>query len=455
MGAWGLIGKGVASLLGLGSGWLLCALLARRIGRNLALVVMLAFWLGTPLWPTTVDYLQHHPTIFFQLAGLLALFGCTQSSNPRFLPAGLCLGMAVLARYQVLPAVAATVPAVLWLWRGNRRRWGYLLGLALMTLPAMAYQKAVFGGYLQRGPMVWLNFDYPAWLGLAGLLVNPSKGLWIHSPWLLAGWALLCRLGKAQPLDAGDTDQRRLVWIALALVLPTVALYAPLNGWYGGWSWGYRYLMDALPGLSALAGLGLAVLWPRRPARWIACAAMGLSGLIQTIGALAYDGGWHKLHDLGGGPSQRWLWQVRNSQIPFLARRGVVYLGRSRHALWSNPYATQGVYPPESWQGQPMAWTEPTAHWLFVARTPEPLLRLTLPPANGTNQTYRVTLHVQGGAVLLAAVPAGGDCEWTLPIPWQASRVLTLQVTPGWQEPGPGRRLGAAIPEAVVTRTAN
>jgi hypothetical protein len=102
-----------------------------------------------------------------------------------------------------------------------------------------------------------------------------------------------------------------------------------------------------------------------------------------------------------------------------------------------------------------MAWTEPTAHWLFVARTPEPLLRLTLPPANGTNQTYRVTLHVQGGAVLLAAVPAGGDCEWTLPIPWQASRVLTLQVTPGWQEPGPGRRLGAAIPEAVVTRTAN
>ena len=67
-------------------------------------------------------------------------------------------------------------------------------------------------------------------------------------------------------------------------------------------------------------------------------AAVSLAIMVQAVGALGFDHQWHGLHDLGVGPSQRWLWQVRNSQILFTLKRGRVYLGARPVSLWKNPY---------------------------------------------------------------------------------------------------------------------
>ncbi|GEM_PF-2914744 len=91
----------------------------------------------------------------------------------------------------------------------------------------------------------WLLGDYgdegfttPLWIGLAGLLVAPGKGLAWFAPAALAGVALLPRLMRK---DAATG------FLVAGVTATLTVLAACWWTWHGGWSWGPRLLVPIMP----------------------------------------------------------------------------------------------------------------------------------------------------------------------------------------------------------------
>lgn len=83
-------------------------------------------------------------------------------------------------------------------------------------------------------------------VAMVGLLVSPGRGLAWYCPPIVLAVVGLRRAMRSKPLET------------LAIVgvfLGYLSIDSPWTFWDGGWSWGPRYLLPALPGLAALVGL--------------------------------------------------------------------------------------------------------------------------------------------------------------------------------------------------------
>jgi|GEM_PF-2140205 hypothetical protein len=109
-------------------------------------------------------------------------------------------------------------------------------GLPLAGLMALNrhYYGSIFNfGYGEEQRM----FDTPVLVGLAGLLLSPSKSVFVFSP-LLA----LCAVSFPRFLKAHGTIA---VFVAVILVTD-VLFYARWHDWSGGWAWGPRLVVPAM-----------------------------------------------------------------------------------------------------------------------------------------------------------------------------------------------------------------
>ncbi len=105
------------------------------------------------------------------------------------------------------------------------------------------YNYIRFGNALTFGqPFAFGLSNIPG--GVAGLLGSPGRGLVWYCPAVLALAGLSVSFFKR-------LDFLLIVSIALGYL----AMYAPWRDWAGGWCWGPRFLLPALPGLMALCGL--------------------------------------------------------------------------------------------------------------------------------------------------------------------------------------------------------
>jgi len=102
-----------------------------------------------------------------------------------------------------------------------------------------------FGHFLNFGPR-W-EFHLSALPeGVAGLLISPGRGLLWYSPVVLLAILGFRKAWKSKPLEA---------LLITALFAGFLGMHAAVPYWHGGWSWGPRYLLPALPGLMALTAL--------------------------------------------------------------------------------------------------------------------------------------------------------------------------------------------------------
>lgn len=200
---------------------------------------------------------------------------------------GALAGFAVLVKVAHLVAV---LPLGLWLfWTvfrdsghrgldpGHRRRSLFLslLWTSLVFVFVLAisiYNVSRFGSALETGyGDEATRLTTAPWVGLAGLLVSPGKGVvWYAPPLLLAivGWRALAR----RRLDVAG--------VALAIVPGPLLLASVYYQWHGGGSWGPRLLLPVLP--VALLGAGEVLERARQGFR----SAKVASGLVAAAGAL-------------------------------------------------------------------------------------------------------------------------------------------------------------------------
>lgn len=317
-----LMEKLAASLMAsLATGWMFL-LLRRRLEVRDALLLTALFAFGTSTWSISSQALwQHGPAELLIVAALWLL--TSEPTTGRAIAAGLAVGLIVANRPPDAPlalALAAWVP----FW-GRLRMIPFALAAAVPLALTLAYNLYNFanpaGGYSQTGVVTASFFGNPPLEGIAGLLVSPARGLLVFSPFLLFLPLLFVRALQDRPY-------RLLTVFLTGGVLLQILLYAPTD-WRGGFSYGPRFMTDALPILIWMIAPVLASL--KRGGR-IAFLAAGLFSVwVQAVGAFIYVGTSDLLLYRGntGSDPLAASWEPRNA--PFLSELDNGFAGKP---LW-------------------------------------------------------------------------------------------------------------------------
>lgn len=275
-----------------------------------ALPTTILYGLGTCLWSVASQGLwMHGPATFFICFALYFLLTRPMTVAIALLT-GSALGMAILTRPPLALFAAATCCALL-----LTRQWRAFVIVAatvtVFTALFIVYNRIyldteIASGYanLQES---WLT---PWWIGFFGLLVAPSRGLFIYSPALLlapvglyVGW----KLGLPVNKTAGASI---VSWAAATI--GTVLLYGKWNCWWGALCFGPRFLCESLPIMCVLFAIAFGQIRHTVLKQGI-MVLIALSVSIHFAGVFGSDNDWNSNYELGKYAQN--LFSPRETQI--------------------------------------------------------------------------------------------------------------------------------------------
>ena len=226
--------------------------------------LLLAF--GSPLWPYARTLFSETPGA----AGLaLALWGMAAwrrtwmgRRSPWLLMAG--SGLALLILVKSSNAVVVPFFGLYWLWGAwEQNGRGRKHGAQASRLPALASELVALGGPVLLAVAATVAYNYarfgttfgfplesfetfstPLFVGLAGLLFSPGKGIFWYFPALWLGVAFIGRWRQGGRLPD--------YLLAAAAALGLIVVYALWYDWPGGRAWGPRMIITAIPALAVL-----------------------------------------------------------------------------------------------------------------------------------------------------------------------------------------------------------
>jgi hypothetical protein len=288
-------GKFAASTFVAGSAAFVFLAALRFVSAPYALLAAFAYGLGTSVWAVSSQALwQHAPSEFSLAVGAYAL---VRRRDGWAFPAlcGAAFAWATWCRHP--SAVVVLAAGGYFLLVDRKALAAYLLAGAPFAAGMFALNAWCYGSPFHFGellvphlaaettgrPAIWQT---PAWLGLTGMLLSPSRGMFVYSPFLLfAAW------GAWRSWRDPDLETLRPLTVAVGALWIVHAVYFD---WWGGYSYGYRQIVDSATLLAILLAPVLPrVLARRRPAiPFSACLAWSVA--VQAVGAWAFDiHGWN------------------------------------------------------------------------------------------------------------------------------------------------------------------
>lgn len=318
-----LVAKLTASLLTATAVMLTFLALAAVYGRSAALWVALALGLGTNLWPLASGTLWQLETVSVGLA--ITLYGWlrpTISMTVRPIVVGAAgLALAASARPQIAPLVGVLLVGLVARVGWRRASAGLaVVGAAAAVLVAFNWYwfGQVLGGAhaLQHAALpshdVTGDVGTSPWSAAAGLLVSPNRGLIVFSP-----VALLVLPGVARLWRASMHGERW--WLAAAVV--QFVGYSFYSVWWGGHTYGPRYLMDVMIPMAPFGAAGMAWVTARRWRTVLASATLAYSILVAGTGAFVYPTDqWNQDPEVDLNHQRLWDW--KDTQIVRCWRTG-------------------------------------------------------------------------------------------------------------------------------------
>jgi hypothetical protein len=249
--------------------------LSRRQGLAVAGLVMC----GTMLLPYASTGFSEPAGALATALGLVAIQTARLGRVWGSVLAGAASGMALLVRTDSIVLIVPVLALGTWLACGRTLTCvaRFAVGIAPFAAVFLAYNHVRYGAVWGAGHYEEVSFSYPLVRGAQGLLISPGKGLLLYAP--LAAIALVA------------TVWGRRVWplitiCSMALLLTRVLFYARWYAWGGGWCWGPRFLVPAMPAL--FVGFVVIVREFRRLgalSRGVLIGLVVLSGAIQVTGA--------------------------------------------------------------------------------------------------------------------------------------------------------------------------
>jgi len=230
----------------------------------------------------------------------------------RWFRVGAWLAMAILTRLDNVVIVPVFL-AGLWLGVGSPKdrqdacstgRREALGGTALFALPLLLSALFIlWTNYLRSGRFQLSGYGGETFStsflsGLFGLLFSPSHGVFWFSPPLAMALAYVVHFHRRHS---------RLCFVIFATVAVKLFVFAKWWNWFGGWSWGSRFLLPIVP-LAMLALLEPLSQWNqlRRTERTLIGAVCAAGLLIQLCGLLVASNALHgNIQFLAGAGSGR------------------------------------------------------------------------------------------------------------------------------------------------------
>lgn len=301
--------------------------LALQRRRMIAAVVAGGFAFGTAAWSTASRAMwQHGPSLLFLGVAVLLcqrlLLHPTDSNRPIDRTA-LGMGAAVAASFTCRPtnAVAVVGFAIFVALRLRHQLARFSLGVAAVAVPWAAVNLATFGTLLPsyyRAGKVGLHDEFG--LALATNLISPARGLLMFSPIVVLGIVGIIKRYRVG-VQPGLLDLDRML-IGLSAAYLLVSSGAPQN-WWGGHSFGPRFMSDTLVFFAVAATPTVASLWPRRSEApslrnrglfIFAVAALSWSVIVNAQGGtMRSTVCWNGAPNIDNHTSR--LWDFRNSQM--------------------------------------------------------------------------------------------------------------------------------------------
>jgi hypothetical protein len=215
---------------------------SKRSGVLLALV----FALCTPAWPYTHTFFSEPVVTFCLTCAALGAVRFSQSGRARWLVlTGALLGLALLTRINALAALPAFGLYLCLTWRAQRSPFGLVVRQAALGLGALGigvglmllYNHVRSGNPLDFGYHT-SNWQAPFFVGLYGLTLSPGKGLLWYAPPVLLGLVGLRAFARCSPREA---------LLFVGVLLGYLLFHSSHTYWEGGWCWGPRLILPALP----------------------------------------------------------------------------------------------------------------------------------------------------------------------------------------------------------------
>jgi hypothetical protein len=235
--------------------------------------------LGTALWPySKFGFNQPLATLLLVAAVFIAWSALRYGEDWKLLWAGILVGAAWLTRHEM---VLAGIPIGLWAFAHSKGDWFRLLRRLLFLAPGILLAGLLWGYYNRLRFHHWSEVGYtPVFnlIGYAGLLFSPGASVFLYSPIAFVGILGWRHLARHDPPTA---------WLVGGEIIVFFAFYGAMDDWFGGRSYGARYLVPLLP----LACLPLAVLFACRcsPVRRSVLIVAAVTSIIVQLPGVVVD----------------------------------------------------------------------------------------------------------------------------------------------------------------------
>lgn len=254
-----------------------------KMGRRASVLTVLIMGMASPL-TTQARYDFAQPLVALLLcAGLLFVLLALRRGQMRYwVLTGVCLGYGFLTRPDYVLVAFWIYLLCLFTFDHETGKFKFTLeqikGMVVMSIPfAIGIAGSLVVNYFRYGS--FFNFGYdgafsnPGWfIGWIGVLVSPGTGLFIFFPLALLGLVMLWQLVR----------QKEVVAIAVVGLCITFWLFFGMwDAWWGGWSFGPRFLSPVIPLLTLYA-----VMWLSRQSA-LSRTMILVFGALTVVGFLA------------------------------------------------------------------------------------------------------------------------------------------------------------------------
>lgn len=222
------------------------------------------------------------------LSGILVLGGFILIKNKKHLLSGLLVGLAIATEYPV-GIVFPVWLLLIWL---NEKKWKSMLLFTIGILPGIVivlYYNYILTGHLTSTPYNYethqnkenandIGFNFPKLSALWGLVFTTYRGLLFYVPaTIIMCWYLIKLFLKKTFKDISALFNTSIKSYFFMTILTYLLLYSAYYQWWGGWTFGPRYL---IPMILVIMYEGVRFLCSQKISSWL-FYAVTIAGLFM------------------------------------------------------------------------------------------------------------------------------------------------------------------------------
>jgi hypothetical protein len=303
-----------------------------KCSRQVAIWCAVLFGIGSMAWPYAMTYFRD--TLAMTMSAVVFLGWARLQSEDRgnrcisFILIGLGLLGGVVTKNNMVVLVVALSIVVLISWMRRSKTRTELIRATLIGILVCSAVLGLVSLMPEEGPFARFSLAYYYSLvqhfrgsinvdllkAIAGPLLSPGKSLLLYSPPLLLGLIFIRRIEKSLPRNY------TILAMLFTILLATAQGCFYRERWAGGFGWGLKYMLPALPAIIPMLASGVASLLDsnsgkRRNWLWV---LLLVSVLVQLSAVLVpWNQAYDHWHSQGLDPySTSSVWKARFLAIP-------------------------------------------------------------------------------------------------------------------------------------------